>query len=291
MMNDGKSFSFIIHHSSFIIHHSSLITFPACKINLGLRITEKRPDGFHNLQSCFYPVGWQDALEIIPSENFQFSSSGLPIPGDLATNLCVRAYNLLKADFDLPPVLMHLHKIVPIGAGLGGGSADAAFTLTLLNERFALGLSVTQLENYARLLGSDCAFFIQNRPLYCVEKGDIFSEISVDLTGCYSVLVYPNLAISTAEAYAGVRPRQPEISLFEQFHAPVAAWRDIIHNDFEDSLFPRYPLLAQIKQQLYDAGAVYASMSGSGSTVYGIFNAPVAIPNQFSAYRVWEGKL
>ncbi len=268
-----------------------MIVFPSCKINLGLRITEKRPDGFHNLQSCFYPIKWQDALEIIPAETFQFSSSGLPIPGELTTNLCVRAYNLLKADFDLPPVQMHLHKIVPIGAGLGGGSADAAFTLRLLNERFALGLSSTQLENYARQLGSDCAFFIQNRPLYCVEKGDVFSGISVDLTGYYILLVYPNLAISTAEAYAGVRPRQPEISLFEQLQSPVETWRNVIQNDFEDSLFPQYPTLAQIKQQLYEAGAVYASMSGSGSTVYGIFNAPIVIPNQFSTYRVWEGDL
>ncbi|QDK83107.1 4-(cytidine 5'-diphospho)-2-C-methyl-D-erythritol kinase [Spirosoma sp. KCTC 42546] len=268
-----------------------MLTFPSCKINLGLRITEKRSDGFHNLQSCFYPVSWGDVLEIIPADKFSFSSSGLLIPGDLQGNLCVRAYSLLKADVDLPPVQMHLHKLVPIGAGLGGGSADAAFVLRSLNEQFGLGLSVSQLEDYARQLGSDCAFFIQNRPLYCVEKGDVFSEIPLDLTGYHIVLVYPNLAISTAEAYAGVRPRQPEISLSEQLQMPIDSWRDTVHNDFEDSLFPRYPVLAQIKQQLYEAGAVYASMSGSGSTVYGIFNTPIVTPNQFSAYRVWKGEL
>lgn len=271
-----------------------MLVFPNAKINLGLRIIEKRADGFHNLQSCFYPVGWTDALEIIPSEaglETTFSSSGLLIPGEVHTNLCVRAYNGLKADFALPPVHIHLHKIVPIGAGLGGGSADAAFTLTLLNERFDLGLSITQLEEYARALGSDCAFFIQNRPVYCVEKGDIFEEISVDLSGYHIVLVYPNLAISTAEAYAGVRPRQPEVPLRNQLQAPIETWRDIVHNDFEDSLFANYPVLAGLKQQLYDLGAVYASMSGSGSTVYGIFNAPVVIPNQFQAYSVWQGKL
>ncbi|MBN8824142.1 MULTISPECIES: 4-(cytidine 5'-diphospho)-2-C-methyl-D-erythritol kinase [unclassified Spirosoma] len=268
-----------------------MIAFPTCKINIGLRITEKRPDGYHNLQSCFYPVTWGDILETIPATDFRFSSSGLPIPGDGQTNLCVRAYNLLKADFDLPPVSMHLHKIVPIGAGLGGGSADAAFTLKLLNDQFALGLGIAQLEDYARTLGSDCAFFVQNRPLYCLEKGDVFSEISVDLTGYYILLVYPNLAISTAEAYAGVRPHQPELSLFEQLQAPIDNWRNTIHNDFEDSLFPRYPRLADIKQQLYEEGAVYASMSGSGSTVYGIFNAPITTPNQFQAYSVWLGKL
>ena len=268
-----------------------MLIFPSCKINLGLRITEKRTDGFHNLQSCFYPVGWADGLEIIPTPTFGFTSSGLPIPGNPAHNLCIRAYNLLKADFDLPPVQMHLHKIVPIGAGLGGGSADAAFALKLLNEQFGLGLTVPQLEEYARQLGSDCAFFVQNRPLYCVEKGDIFSEIPVDLQGYHILLVYPNLAISTAEAYAGVRPRQPEASLFDQLVQPIATWRDTIKNDFEDSLFPRYPILGQIKRQLYDAGAVYASTSGSGSTVYGIFNAPVTSPNQFATYHVWKGEL
>ncbi|MVM29579.1 4-(cytidine 5'-diphospho)-2-C-methyl-D-erythritol kinase [Spirosoma sp. HMF4905] len=268
-----------------------MLTFPSCKINLGLRITEKRADGFHNLQSCFYPVSWGDIVEIIPADEFTFGSSGLAIPGDSQHNLCVKAYNLLKADFDLPFVQMHLHKLVPIGAGLGGGSADAAFVLKSLNEQFGLALGVSTLEDYARLLGSDCAFFIQNRPLYCVEKGDVFSEISVDLKGYHLVLVYPNLAISTAEAYAGVKPHQPTIPLIEQLQMPIGTWRDWVHNDFEDSLFPKYPVLAEIKQQLYDAGAVYASMSGSGSTVYGIFNAPIVVPNQFSAYRVWKGEL
>ena len=268
-----------------------MIIFPTSKINIGLRITEKRPDGFHNLQSCFYPVAWGDALEVIPSDTFTFSSSGLSIPGELNKNLCVRAYDLLKSDFDLPSVQLHLHKIVPIGAGLGGGSADAAFTLKLLNERFLLGLSVPELENYARLLGSDCAFFIQNRPLYCIEKGDVFEEITVDLSEYHILLVYPNLAISTAEAYAGVLPHQPEVSLKKQLQAPINTWRHTVHNDFEDSLFPKYPILAEIKQQLYDAGAVYASMSGSGSTVYGIFHAPVVTPNQFRNYSVWQGKL
>lgn len=268
-----------------------MIVFPNSKINLGLCITEKRSDGFHNLQSCFYPVGWGDVLEVIPSDKFTFNSSGLFISGELNKNLCVRAYDLLKADFDLPPVQMHLHKLVPIGAGLGGGSADAAFTLTLLNERFVLGLSIPALEDYARLLGSDCAFFVQNRPLYCLEKGDVFNEINIDLSGYYILLIYPNLAISTAEAYAGVVPRKPETSVYNQLQAPIETWRVTVHNDFEDSLFPRHPILAQIKEQLYEIGAVYASMSGSGSTVYGIFDAPVIVPNQFLDYSVWQGKL
>lgn len=268
-----------------------MVTFPASKINIGLRITDKRPDGFHNLQSCFYPVQWGDMLEVIPSAEFAFTSSGLPIPGRLAQNLCVKAYNLLQADFTLPPVQMHLHKIVPIGAGLGGGSADAAFTLKAVNKEFSLGLSPAQLEEYARLLGSDCAFFIQNRPLYCTGKGDVFSDIDLSLSGYHVVLVYPNLAISTAEAYAGVRPGPVASSLYDQLTSSIDTWPGRVHNDFEDSLFPKFPVLGQVKQQLYEAGAIYASMTGSGSTVYGIFNAPIAVPNQFSAYRVWEGKL
>ncbi|GAA4411643.1 4-(cytidine 5'-diphospho)-2-C-methyl-D-erythritol kinase [Nibrella viscosa] len=268
-----------------------MLTFPNCKINIGLQITEKRPDGFHNLQSCFYPVGWQDVLEVIPAETLRFTSSGIPIPGDPAQNLCVRAYNLLKADYALPPVHLHLHKIIPIGAGLGGGSADAAFTIRLLDERFGLALPMEQMETYARQLGSDCAFFIRNQPLYCLEKGDVFEPVSVDLSGYYILLVYPNLAISTAEAYAGVRPRQPDIPLRELLMAPVAQWRHSVHNDFEDNLFPAYPLLAGLKQQLYDLGAEYASMSGSGSAVYGIFAAPPDGQNHFPDYSVWQGKL
>lgn len=268
-----------------------MVTFPNAKINLGLLITEKRPDGFHTLQSCFYPVGWADALELLPAAETAFSSTGLPIPGEPMQNLCVKAYDLLRRDFAMPPVHIHLQKNVPIGAGLGGGSADAAFTLRLLNDRFALKLSVDQLENYARQLGSDCAFFVQNRPVYCVEKGDVFREINLSLSGYYVVLVYPNLAISTAEAYARIRPQQPERPLADLLAQPITNWRDTVRNDFEASLFPAYPVLASVKAQLYEAGAVYASMSGSGSTIYGIFDAPPADLNQFAQYRVWQGKL
>ncbi len=269
-----------------------MISFPNAKINIGLRITDKRPDGFHTLQSVFYPVNWTDALEIVPADTFMFSSSGLAIPGsDPTQNLCVRAFRMLQSDFHLPPVHLHLHKIIPIGAGLGGGSSDAAFALKVLNERFMLGLTTGQLENYARRLGSDCAFFVGNRPVYCVEKGDVFEDTNLDLSGYHAMLVYPNIAISTAEAYAGVRPRHPRISLQEQLMAPVSTWRDEVRNDFEDTLFPKYPQLARIKAELYEAGAIYASMSGSGSTIYGLFDAPVPIPNQFRYYGVWKGAL
>ncbi|MGA0556322.1 4-(cytidine 5'-diphospho)-2-C-methyl-D-erythritol kinase [Larkinella sp. VNQ87] len=265
-----------------------MITFPNVKINIGLTITEKRPDGFHNIESCFYPVPLNDVLEIIPAPKTSFETSGLAIPGPASTNLCLRAYEHLKQDFDLPPVQMYLHKLAPIGAGLGGGSADAAFTLRQLNEQFNLGLSVEQLEEYARLLGSDCAFFIRNLPMYCVEKGDRFEEIDVSLHGHTIVLVYPNLAISTAEAYANVRPQKPSTPLRVLLQAPLSAWRETIRNDFESSLFPMYPILQKIKQELYQSGAIYASMSGSGSTIYGIFEQAVQIPASFRDYQVWQ---
>lgn len=270
-----------------------MLGFPNCKINLGLQITDRRPDGYHNLQSCFYPIGWSDVLEIIRDDSLpghiQFTATGIPVPG--SGNLCISAYNALRADFDLPRVRMHLHKVVPIGAGLGGGSADAALTLKQLNGLFELDLSLAQLENYARPLGADCAFFIQNRPMYCVQKGDVFEEIDIDLTGYRLLLVYPDLAISTAEAYAGIRPRQPMVPLRTLLEAPIGQWRGTVHNDFEDSLFPRYPVLADIKSELYEQGAVYAAMSGSGSAVFGLFSGEPNSNSAFARYTVWQGLL
>ncbi|GGK63686.1 4-(cytidine 5'-diphospho)-2-C-methyl-D-erythritol kinase [Rufibacter glacialis] len=270
-----------------------MIQFPNAKINLGLQLVEKRPDGFHNLLSCFYPVGWTDALEILPTEGeASFTLSGLPVPGAPTANLCWKAYQLLRRDFALPAIQMHLHKVIPMGAGLGGGSADAAFTLKILNQLFALQLTEEALEDYARQLGSDCAFFIRNQPVLAVEKGDVFETVPLDLVGWHLVLVYPNLVISTAEAYAGVSPRFPENDLKTMLAQEVATWRDRVVNDFEHSLFPKYPVLGQVKAQLYEMGAVYASMSGSGSTMYGLFKAAPPQPLPFPAeYSVWQGIL
>ncbi len=279
-----------------------MLVFPGCKINLGLQLTHRRPDGFHNLLSAFYPVVWSDMLEIIPAPAFGFTATGLPIPAPMAkppgnvpepvaNNLCVRAYEALRADFALPPVQMHLHKLVPIGAGLGGGSADAAATINLLNTLFDLHLTTAQREAYARKLGSDCAFFIENKPRYCTEKGDVFEDIDLNLSGHHIRLVYPALAISTAEAYAGVVPCLPAVPLRTLLQAPIGTWREHVHNDFEDSLFPKYPALAHLKDFLYQQGAIYASLSGSGSTVYGIFSAPPEKIDLDSRYTVWDGKL
>ena len=274
-----------------------MLTFPNAKLNLGLYVTERRPDGFHTLESVFVPLPWTDALELLPAPVGQLETSltltGRPIPGDPAANLCLRAYALLRADFpQLPPAQLFLHKLVPIGAGLGGGSADAAFALKATNDLFSLGLSVENLEGYARRLGSDCAFFIQNKPVLAVGRGDVFEPIDLDLTGTACVVVFPNLHIGTAEAYAHIRPQRPAHPLRAALARPIAEWRETVSNDFETALTPSYPVLAEIKQQLYAAGATYASLSGSGSAVYGLWASgePAAGPWPVG-YTVWQGHL
>ncbi|WP_303312131.1 4-(cytidine 5'-diphospho)-2-C-methyl-D-erythritol kinase [Hymenobacter sp. BT730] len=270
-----------------------MLVFPNAKLNLGLYVTSVRPDGFRNLESVFVPLPWCDALEVLPATDTTLKLTGIPIPGDPATNLCRRAYELLKTDFNLPPVQMHLHKVVPIGAGLGGGSADAAFMLRALNELFSLQLSAEKLETYARQLGSDCAFFIQNQPVFAYEKGDVFEPIPLSLQGIACKVIYPGLHISTAEAYARVQPRPPRHALRAALAQPMETWRDTVSNDFEDALTPYHPVLGELKQALYAAGAVYASLSGSGSAVYGLFPGmeeppQMALPTE---YLVWNGKL
>lgn len=269
-----------------------MVSFPNAKINLGLYITSKRPDGFHNIESCFYPVGWKDILEIIPADVFSFTSSGIAIPGDPATNLCIKAYELVKKDHNLPPVAIHLHKVVPIGAGLGGGSADGAFTIKMLNTLFKLELSVAQMEDYARKLGSDCAFFIRNEPVYCYGKGDQFEDIRLDLSAYFFVLVNPQIHVGTAEAYAGIIPQMPKFPIREVIQRPVDAWKHELSNDFERTVCSRYPAIISIKETLYAQGAVYASMSGSGSTVYGIFQKEIDLTSIFQeSYILWQGKM
>ncbi|MBJ6118748.1 4-(cytidine 5'-diphospho)-2-C-methyl-D-erythritol kinase [Pontibacter sp. BT310] len=269
-----------------------MLDFPNAKINLGLQIIEKRPDGFHNLESCFYPVQWCDALEVLPAAQNTFTMSGLPVPGDTESNLCLKAYKLLEKAHNLPPVHMHLHKVIPMGAGLGGGSADAAFVLRILNKLFDLNLTIEQLQNYACQLGSDCAFFIENKPVIAVERGDVFMPAILDLSGYSCVVVYPDIHITTAEAYAGVTPEKPSCTIEMILKQDIKLWKDIMHNDFEKSLFPKYPELAALKENLYEAGAVYASMTGSGSAVYGIFKGDAPANLIFPKnWLVWKGLL
>lgn len=256
-----------------------MITFPNAKINLGLRITERRPDGYHNLETIFYPIHLEDALEVVPlkdnKQEYDLKITGTPIDGTPEDNLVVRAYRLLKQDFDLPPIHIYMYKHIPLGAGLGGGSSDAAFMIKLLNEKFALGMTTGQMEAYASRLGADCAFFIQDRPVLATGIGNEFTPIDLSLKGMYIVLVKPSVSVSTREAYAGVTPQRLDVPLTTLIRRPIEEWRDCIANDFEPSVFRAYPEIAAIKDKLYDMGAVYASMSGSGSTVYGIFRESV----------------
>ena len=257
-----------------------MILFPNAKINIGLNIVSKRPDGYHNLQTIFYPVTIRDAIEVVEAPELQFSSSGLNIPGNADDNLCLKAYHLLKEDFaELPTVHIHLHKHIPIGAGLGGGSADASFFIKLINQEFNLGMENSQMELYASKIGSDCAFFIQNKPAYAVEKGEQLSLVDLDLSTYFIVLVMPPIGVSTAQAYQGLSPAPAANSLTEMIKLPLTDWKSTIKNDFEHSVFSQYPEIAKIKASLYEAGALYASMSGSGSSVYGIFKDPLKLPH------------
>ncbi|SDM34433.1 4-diphosphocytidyl-2-C-methyl-D-erythritol kinase [Catalinimonas alkaloidigena] len=269
-----------------------MISFPNAKINLGLHVVRRRPDGFHDLTTGFYPIPWTDALEILPAEALHFSQSGLPIPGDPAQNLCLRAYRLLSDLRSLPPVQMHLHKVVPTGAGLGGGSADATFALKMLNDQFALQLTVEELERCAAQLGSDCAIFVRNQPMLAEGRGELLTPCAVDLKGWYIAVVHPGFAIATPEAFRAIQPAEPERPLSEVLAQPVETWRENLHNDFEAALFPAYPVLATLKNQLYEAGAVYAAMSGSGSAVFGLFRALPDLKQSFSeSYTLWQGVL
>jgi 4-diphosphocytidyl-2-C-methyl-D-erythritol kinase len=274
------------------IVNSRMVSFPPCKINLGLNIISKRPDGYHNILTCFYPVPWNDVLEIIPAKIFSFSMSGDPVPGEPKRNLCVKAYEILKKDYDLTSVSIHLHKIIPVGAGLGGGSSDAAYTLRILNQLFALALSHETLKVYAARLGSDCAFFIGDKPLLGSERGEVLSDVSLSLKGKYLVIVKPEIHISTDEAYASTSPRLVKIELRKilEEHA-IREWRELLKNDFEDSLFKQFPTLEAIQKKLYALGAAYASMSGSGSSVFGIFEDSVDLKRDFDGLRYWSGYL
>jgi 4-diphosphocytidyl-2-C-methyl-D-erythritol kinase len=253
-----------------------MIVFPNCKINLGLHILHKRADGFHDLETIFYPVALHDALEIVPSlspvADIKFSSSGLEIPSTSEQNSCLKAYRLLKKDIPgLPVIKMHLHKAIPSGAGLGGGSSDGAFTLALLNKKFNLELSHDRLLNYALQLGSDCPFFIKNQPCYATGRGEILDELELNLSGYKIVLVNPKIHIGRAQAFSKIIPDNKRTNIKDIIKKPVAQWRDVLKNDFEESVFNEHPEIRAIKHKLYEQGAVYASMSGSGSTVYGLF--------------------
>ncbi len=262
-----------------------MITFPNAKINIGLQVTERRLDGYHNLDTVFYPIPINDALEVIVAEDADYDChlhiSGINIEGDTDNNLVVRAYRLLATDYSLPSVDIYLHKHIPTGAGLGGGSADAGYMLCLLNEMFELGISTEQLERYATRLGADCPFFITCTPVYATGIGNEFHPIDLNLAGWYLVVVKPDVFVSTKEAYSMVCPEKPAVTLDKKINRPIREWKDIISNDFEKGIFALHPELGSIKAKLYELGATYAAMSGSGSALFGLFAEPVENIDQY----------
>jgi 4-diphosphocytidyl-2-C-methyl-D-erythritol kinase len=256
-----------------------MIVFPNCKINLGLNILRKRSDGFHDLETVFYPLPVHDLLEIVFLKKLRgrpgipFSVSGLEIDARKNSNLCIKALKLLKKKMpQMPSVQLHLHKVIPAGSGLGGGSSDASFTLKVLNEICELHLSKEKLLKSASQLGSDCPFFIINKPCFSRGRGELLEEINLDLSAYKILVVNPGFAINTREAFTGIKPAIPEVSIREIIKKPIEEWRADLKNDFEKTIFSQYPVIAKIKNDMYNAGALYASMSGSGSSVFGIFS-------------------
>jgi 4-diphosphocytidyl-2-C-methyl-D-erythritol kinase len=271
-----------------------MVVFPNAKINLGLFITEKRPDGFHNLETVFFPVdGFNDALEVIENKDSKedtLSTSGIPTDASPEDNLVMKALKLLRKEFFIPPLKIHLHKNIPSGAGLGGGSSDAAFMLKLINEQFNLGLSAEELEKAASVLGADCAFFVKNQPTLAKGIGNEFSPINIDLSGLWIILVIPPVHLSTPAAYKNIIPRKPVNSLKEILESKSSKWPEALSNDFETNAFGNHPELKEIKTRMYNEAAIYAAMSGSGSAMFGLFREK---PNLKwpENYLTWTGEI
>lgn len=271
-----------------------MIVFPNAKINIGLFVTEKRNDGFHNLETVFYPVGLTDILEVNEAEGKEkgdcfFKNSGIVIDCPSDKNLVIKAYRLLAGAYDLPAVNVHLHKVIPFGAGLGGGSSDAAFMLKVLNQLFVLNIPEDELMTYAAQLGSDCAFFIKNSPAFASGKGEVLENSVLSLKDYCMVLVKPACGVSTAEAYAGIVPCKASFDLRKIGDIPVTEWKNKVFNDFERTVFAIYPEIEGIKKKLYSDGAVFASMTGSGSAVFGLFHRENMPEFHFSDCFVWKG--
>ncbi len=290
-----------------------MICFPNAKINIGLHVVSRRKDGYHNLETVFYPIGLKDALEIIPSpensgEEIKFSKSmestiksselssrkhrffqsGIAIEGKPETNLVIKALNLIATEKKLPKIDIHLLKKIPLGAGLGGGSSDAAFMLSLLNKTFNLGYTIEELLLRASRLGADCPFFILNRPTFATGTGNKLEPIELDLSNYILLIVKPDVMISTREAYAMITPRKPDLPLKEIIRKPVERWRELLKNDFEPSIFKKNPEICRIKHQMYEMGAVYASMSGAGASLFGLFEKKPDWQGKFDGHFVWE---
>jgi len=276
---------------NFTIQIQTMIYFAPAKINIGLKVLNKRPDSYHNIDTIFYPIPLHDILEFVKSDDFEMQTTGLEVGGDLESNLVYKAYQLIKSKFQIEGVRIHLHKIIPMGAGLGGGSSDAALTLIALNQLFNLNLDKETLAQYALTLGADCPFFIYQKPLRATQTGAVFSNVEMNLSGKYIVLIKPEIHISTAEAYSGVHLEGEADSLDLSIVNQPELWKAKYINSFENHLFKKYPLLKELKDSLYNQGAIYASMSGSGSTLFGIFDSEPMIRDEWKKHFVFSKKL
>lgn len=287
------SYEYII----FVTHYyfiKYMICFPNAKINLGLNIVSKRPDGYHNLETVFYPIAIKDALEVIVREEQQddtFFEAGIKIDASPDNNLVMKALFLMRKHYSFPKVEVHLLKKIPFGAGLGGGSADASFMLKMLNDIFDLKISDEDLASLAVQLGADCPFFIYNHPVFATGIGEVFEEVDLSLKNYHFVLVKPDIHVPTKDAFSLIKPAAPDLSLKEIIELPIVEWKHHMVNDFEKSIFPKYPVISSIKDKLYELGAVYAAMSGSGSSVFGIFKEELESPERlFSGCFTWKGQ-
>jgi 4-diphosphocytidyl-2-C-methyl-D-erythritol kinase len=269
-----------------------MIVKPISKINLGLNVVRKRADGYHDLETVFYPVGLSDRLELNESEGgrIEFHSTGIRIPGDASTNLCVKAWRLMNEHFGIPPVRIDLEKIIPMGSGLGGGSSDGTFTLIALNQMFSLNLTAAQLRAFASQVGSDCAFFVSSLPAFAKGRGEILEPIQINLAGYFILIVVPPVHISTTDAYAMISPGHPAIGLKEIVKLPPEQWKGKMINDFEIPISKKYQVIQQTVSEMYSIGAVYVSMSGSGSSVYGIFREQPICEGHFSGCFIWQSE-
>lgn len=272
-----------------------MIVFPNAKINIGLRITGKRDDGFHDIESLFYPVGLCDALEFVVSDNQLnkdvFTSTGIDTGSTPADNLVIKTILRLREKKSFPFLKIHLHKAIPVGAGLGGGSSDAAYLLKVINKYFSLGIDNTELRAIILHIGSDCPFFIDSVPSLASGRGEILTPVKPLLSGHYLVLLNPRVSINTGEAYQNCSPGIPSAGLKKLLEHPVIGWKGDILNDFEDFAFKKHPVIGDIKEELYRSGAIFSLMSGSGSSVYGIFKEKPGLPEKLKTFVIWEGKL
>jgi 4-diphosphocytidyl-2-C-methyl-D-erythritol kinase len=270
-----------------------MISFPKAKINLGLRITRKRSDGYHDIETLFYPVGLCDALEFVVSEDHSeydlLTVTGIEPGGDPADNLIIKTVKKLREKYSFPVLKIHLHKVIPVGAGLGGGSSDAACFLKTLNKYFKLFLNDELLKEISLELGSDCPFFIDCIPSHAIGRGEILDRVRPILKGYYLLLMNPGVRVNTREAYQNCQPQEPQENLVTLINLPITQWKGLILNDFEDNVFRKHPLIGEIKDELYKSGALFSLMSGSGSSVYGIFSERPEIPRKLKEYLIWEG--